>query len=172
MPAPATPPPPDEAVLIRLAREAAGLSPERAAALTDGKVGGARWRQIERGHRGDIDKPVIGPDATVAQMARAVGITPERLAEAGRERAAEILAEIQRSEPAAEASGPASDAVSQLPAWQQEVILRVLDERPRSRREKALLLRTLAAKLETETETDDSAGQSVDSSTKQGTAGA
>lgn len=147
MGAPATPPPP-EATLIRLVREAAGLSPESAAARMEIKFSGSRWRQIERGWRKDTDTPVIAPDVTLAHMAFTVGIKSDRLAETGRGDAVEILRELERSkapapEPAAEA-GP----LAELEEWQQKVILNALDERPRSAREKALLLRTLAAKIE------------------------
>jgi transcriptional regulator with XRE-family HTH domain len=145
---PATPPPPPEAQLVRLVREAAGLSAESAAARVESKLSGSRWRQIERGYRGDLATTVVAPDKTLAQMCHALGITPDRLAATGRAEAAHILEEMQRSEAEPAPASPEAASVSQLPVWQQEVILRVLDERPRSRYEKALLLRTLAAKLE------------------------
>lgn len=89
------PQPPPEAVLIRLARQARGLSPEDAAALTPIRLRGGRWRQIEKGYERKVPpKPVRAPDLTLAHMARAVGLTPERLTEAGRAEAAEILREI------------------------------------------------------------------------------
>lgn len=99
--------PPPEASLIRLARQARGLSPETAADLTPIRLRGGRWRQIENGYeRKNPPKPVRAPDLTLAHMAQVVGVSPERLAEAGREDAAEILREIQRQEAEAE-HGPA-----------------------------------------------------------------
>jgi transcriptional regulator with XRE-family HTH domain len=95
MTSPAQPPPPAEAQLIRRAREAAGLSPETAAArMQAGIIGSARWRQIEAGHRSDSPKPVIAKASTLAHMALAVGVTADRLAEAGRTDAAEVLREV------------------------------------------------------------------------------
>lgn len=154
MGAPATPPPPAEASLIRLVREASGLSPEAAAARMDITFSGSRWRQIERGWRGDSGSRVIAPDATLAQMCHALGISPDRLAETGRSKAVDILREMQRPDPpAAEVTEP----LARLEEWQQKVILNALDERPRSAKEKALLLRTLAAQILAE-ETDEDNG--------------
>jgi hypothetical protein len=147
MGAPATSPPP-EATLIRLAREAAGLSPESAAARMEIKFSGSRWRQIERGWRADLNGPVIAPAATLAHMAWTLGITSERLAEAGREDAVAILREMERSKAPASPEAAGQGPLAELEEWQQQVILNALDERPRSAREKALLLRTLAAKIE------------------------
>lgn len=101
-----TPPPPPEAEFIRLARLARGLSPEQAAPRTGIKLSGSRWRHIEQGYS-TKDKPVRAPAKTLAHMARTVGVTPERLVEAGREDAAEILWEIQRQE--SEHSKPFAD---------------------------------------------------------------
>ncbi|MFF9238452.1 hypothetical protein ACF1AY_16170 [Streptomyces sp. NPDC014776] len=147
MGAPATPPPP-EATLIRLVREAAGLSPETAAARMEIKFSGSRWRQIERGWRKDSNTPVIAPDITLAHMAFTLGITSDRLAETGRGEAVEILREMERSKAPTPEPPPEAGAFAELEEWQQKVILNALDERPRSAREKALLLRTLAAKIE------------------------
>ncbi|MDX3629013.1 hypothetical protein PV728_01550 [Streptomyces europaeiscabiei] len=91
--------PPREADLIRVARLARGLSPEKAAELTPIRLGGARWRHIERGY--EPKKPpkrVRAPDKTLAHMAHVVGVSPERLEEVGRGIAAEILREILRQE--------------------------------------------------------------------------
>lgn len=78
---------PAEARLIRRARQALGLSPERIVErLTRVKMSGRNWRQIEDGR--------AAPDETIAHMAHAVGITPARLAETGRTEAAEILRAI------------------------------------------------------------------------------
>lgn len=96
MTAPAQPPPPAEALLIRLAREAAGLSPETASATVDAvRIGGSRWRQIEAGYRNDTGRSVKAKPATLAHMALAVGVTSERLAETGRDDAAAVLRELE-----------------------------------------------------------------------------
>ncbi len=70
------------------------------------KFSGARWRQIEAGFRKDIGREVIAKPATLAHMASAVGVSPERLAEAGRNDAAKILREIQRQRGDESASHP------------------------------------------------------------------
>jgi transcriptional regulator with XRE-family HTH domain len=57
----------------------------------------ARWSQIENGREsraGEI-RPVSATDGLLAHMAYAIGVTPERLADAGREGAALVLREIQ-----------------------------------------------------------------------------
>lgn len=91
--------PPAEADLIRVARMARGLSPEKAAELAPIRLGGARWRHIERGYESkQPPKKVRAPDTTLAHMARVVGVTPERLTEVGRASASEILREILRQE--------------------------------------------------------------------------
>ncbi|MFF3847976.1 hypothetical protein [Streptomyces sp. NPDC002328] len=146
MGAPATPPPP-EATLIRLVREASGLSPETAAARMEIKFSGSRWRQIEKGYRRDSDTEVIAPDATLAHMCWTLGITSDRLAETGRTKAVEILREMERAK-APTPAPPEAAPLAELDEWQQQVILNTLDNQPRSDREKALLLRTLAAKIE------------------------
>lgn len=93
--------PPPEADLIRIARLARGLSPERAADLTPIRLGGARWRHIERGYEPKRPpNPVRAPDKTLAHMAHTVGVSPERLEGAGRPGAADILREILRSDEA------------------------------------------------------------------------
>lgn len=91
--------PPPEGVLIRLARQARGLSPEAAAELTPVQIKGGRWRQIESGYeRKDPPKRAYAPPLTLAHMAHTVGVAPDRLEEAGRADAAEILREILRKE--------------------------------------------------------------------------
>ncbi|MET7477942.1 hypothetical protein ABZT17_26745 [Streptomyces sp. NPDC005648] len=147
MGAPATPPPP-EAMLIRLVREAAGLSPEVAAARMEIKFSGSRWRQIERGWRKDSDTQVIAPSTTLAHICWTLGISADRLAETGRDDAVEILRELERSKGSAAEEQPAPAPFAELEEWQQRVILNALDERPRSAAEKALLLRRLATKIE------------------------
>lgn len=95
--APNTPEPPPEGELIRVARLARGLSPEGAAARAQIKLGGARWRQIERGYK-TRDETVRAPAGTLAHMAHAVAVPPDQLEGAGRPDAASILREIIRSE--------------------------------------------------------------------------
>jgi hypothetical protein len=73
------------------------LSPEKAAELTHIRLGGGRWRHIERGYQ-TKNRPVRAPDKTLAHMAHVVGVSPERLGEVGREDAAEVLREILRQE--------------------------------------------------------------------------
>ncbi|MFF0597831.1 hypothetical protein [Streptomyces antibioticus] len=146
MGAPATPPPPAEATLIRLVREASGLSPEAAAGRMEIKLSGSRWRQIEKGYRTDSGSRVIAPHVTLAHMAHVLGISADRLAETGRTEAVDILRELERK--TAAAAAPEAAPLVSLEEWQQKVILNALDEKPRSPREKALLLRSLAAQIE------------------------
>lgn len=86
--------PPPEAVLIRRAREARGLSPAEAAARLSIRLGPRRWRQLEDGYESRGGRKVAAGDKQLAHMAHAVGLTPERLEEAGRPDAAAILREI------------------------------------------------------------------------------
>lgn len=114
------PRPPAEADLIRIARLAKGVSPEQAAALALIKLGGARWRQIERGYK-TRDSPVRAPDKTLAHMAHVVGVSPERLDEVNRGIAAEILREIQRQDAEADQENrPYADLSDRLErtAWE------------------------------------------------------
>lgn len=98
--------PPQEGVLIRLARQARGLSPEAAAELTPVQIKGGRWRQIESGYERKVPpKRAYAPPLTLAHMAHTVGVTPDRLEEAGRSDAAEILREILREEGAPKGGG-------------------------------------------------------------------
>ena len=96
MPRPAPPP---EAILIRLVREAAGLKLPAVAKAAGISV--ARWSQVADGYETRLGqrKPVTGSRATVAHMASAVGLSPERRpAEGKRPDAAAVLREIQRSD--------------------------------------------------------------------------
>ncbi|MFI1030777.1 hypothetical protein [Streptomyces sp. NPDC020951] len=118
--------PPAEADLIRVARMARGISPETAAELTPIRLGGARWRHIERGYEPKRPpKRVRAPDKTLAHMARAVGVTPERLEEADRSVAADILREILRQEAESEAAQdkPYADMSDRLErtAWEMPI---------------------------------------------------
>lgn len=95
-----TPKPPPAAVVIRLAREAAGMTIPHSARLAS--ISTARWSQVEAGreNRNGIVRPVTAKAGTLARMARAVGISAERLEREGeRPDAAEILREIERQEP-------------------------------------------------------------------------
>lgn len=128
------PPPPPEASLIRVARQARGLSPERAAVLTRIRLGGSRWREIERGYKGrDTGKFVRAPSLTLAHMAQVVGVSPERLDEAGRRDAADILREIQRQEaeqeaqPYADLSDRLERAIWEIPGLAEEDKIMIID---------------------------------------------
>lgn len=91
--------PPGHGALIRLAREAQGISPETAAARMPFKFSGSSWRHVEAGYRGAGAKriEVPGKPSTVAAMARTVGITAERMQEHN-PAAAEILREMERQQ--------------------------------------------------------------------------
>ena len=96
-------PAPPEAALIRLAREAMGLTATAAAqAARDAghKVGDTYWRDVERGQGGRRGERVTvrASDRTLAGMARTVRVTPEQLREAGRGDSAVILQEMLRRE--------------------------------------------------------------------------
>lgn len=81
---------PVEALLIRRARQALGLSPERIVErLSRVTMSGRNWRQIEDGR--------AAPDETIAHMAYVADVDADQLAEA-RPEAAEILREIERQE--------------------------------------------------------------------------
>src|SRR5690348_2292814 len=81
--------PTPDSLLIRRARNALGLSPEKIVGrMTAGKISSRYWRQIEDGQK-------TAPDDTYAHMAKAVGLTPDRLEEVGRPEAAAILREIE-----------------------------------------------------------------------------
>jgi hypothetical protein len=88
--------PPAEAVLIRRARKAAGLTAEAAAArlrASGGKISATYWRNVENGYGGRRGKrvPVTARDETLAFMAATVTVTPAQLEAAGRAAAAAIL---------------------------------------------------------------------------------
>lgn len=87
--------------VIELARKGAGLSMQRAADAAG--ISKATWIDSTRGYRrrGAEWETVEPKPETIARMARAVGISPERLKTEGQHpEAAEILAEIQRTQPA------------------------------------------------------------------------
>jgi transcriptional regulator with XRE-family HTH domain len=106
------PPALPEGILIRRAREATGLTVPAAAQAAG--MSKARWTQVETGYetrQGQVRR-VQAKAGTIAHMAHAVGVTPERLADEGqRQDAAEILREILRQQ------GPVPD---RPPAGEEE----------------------------------------------------
>lgn len=80
-----------EGALIEKALRMKGLSARQAA--TDAGMSDARWRQIVSGYQSISGQlvPVVGPDETIARMARVVDVTPDQLREAGRPDAADLL---------------------------------------------------------------------------------
>jgi len=150
-----TPKPPPEADLIRLARQARGLSPEEAAERTPVRIKGFRWRQIEKGYKGKVGESdrVQAPATTLAHMAFTVGVTPSRLTEAGREDAAKILREIQIQSADSTASLP--DPLDLLDPERQRIIVDMLQQLPP--RDRGPALRKLAERVEAG-ELDDPGG--------------
>ncbi|WP_327290242.1 helix-turn-helix domain-containing protein [Streptomyces sp. NBC_01198] len=84
---------PPEGQLIKQALVGSRLS-QREAARRAG-ISETRWRQLVSGYQlvSRAKVPVRSPDDTLARMARAVGVTAEQLAGAGREGAAAVLRE-------------------------------------------------------------------------------
>ena len=120
------PPVPPDAAAIRLAREGAGLSMARAAERA--RMSKARWVQIENGRetrRGQVF-PVQAKPVTIAHMAYAVGLPPERLESEGKNpEAALILREIIRQ---AEASTSIfALQVAQARPYADDIYARLLD---------------------------------------------
>lgn len=140
------PKPAPEGELIRLARQARGLSPEEAADRTPIRIKRFRWLQIEKGYKGKVGEsdPVRALPKTLAHMAYTVGVTPSRLAEVGREDAAQILREILIQKAGAAESLP--DPLDDLDAERQRIILDMLAQLPPKDRGPAL--RRLAEKVE------------------------
>jgi hypothetical protein len=140
-----TPKPPPEADLIRLARQARGMSPEEAADRTPIRIKGFRWRQIENGYKGKpgASDEVKGPDKTIAHMAHTVGVTSARLAE-HRPKAAAILREIEIQQ--VERSESLPDPLSNLTAERQRIIMDMIAELPAV--DRAPALRRLAERVE------------------------
>lgn len=114
--------------LLRLARNARGLSLPDAAKLTNRVVSTKAWGNIERGveHSHLTSRRSRGKADTVAHMAHVVRVTPDELSSAGRPDAAAILVEILRKEAAvqAQAGRPADPAlahVAETPGVSDEV---------------------------------------------------
>ena len=98
---------PPEAELLYLARSGQHLSIREAARRAG--ISENRWRQVEAGYqtvRKGVKVPANATAATLASMARVVGLTPDRLeAEGQRPDAAGILREMQHQLVPPEASG-------------------------------------------------------------------
>lgn len=92
------PTPPPEAPLIRLVRLGAELTADQAARRAG--ISKARWSQIENGYerRQGAWYAVRATDGLLARMARAIGLGADRLDQAGRGDAAEILREMAARE--------------------------------------------------------------------------
>lgn len=87
--------PPPEAALIRIAREARGLSHAEASERLTIQMGGRRWRQIEDGYESlRTEKRASAGDMQLAHMARVVGVKPEELEQVDRAGAAQVLRRI------------------------------------------------------------------------------
>lgn len=124
----APPPPTAWGRMIRVAREARRLSIPQAAARAG--VSRDNWGHVERGYqhlgaRGT--REARGNADTVAAMAHAVGITPERLAESGRPDAAEVLAEMVRESGERRYAGPALQRIWEDPDLTEHEKLGIID---------------------------------------------
>lgn len=115
---PAAPP---DASLIRLVREAAGMSTQDVARKAG--ISAVRLTQVENGYetRNGQIRAVHAKPGTMAHIAHALEISPERLEQEGqRPDAAPILREILRSEEearaVAEAEPEESESVQEVPA--------------------------------------------------------
>jgi transcriptional regulator with XRE-family HTH domain len=86
---------PPEGTLIKQAQRSMRISQREAARRAD--LSEARWRQLVSGYMlvQRTYVPVRSPDKTLARMARAVGVTADELASAGREGAAEALRDVE-----------------------------------------------------------------------------
>lgn len=80
-----------EGALIEKALRMKGVSARHAA--SEAGMSDARWRQIVSGYQSVSGQlvPVVGPDETIARMARVVGVTADQLRQAGRGEAADLL---------------------------------------------------------------------------------
>ena len=88
---------PPEGRLLAQALERSGMSIRQASKKAGLSYG--RWRQITSGFQNVSPgswAAVRGPAPTVARMARVVGVTPDQMAEAGREDAAAVMRENAR----------------------------------------------------------------------------
>ncbi|MFJ2178949.1 helix-turn-helix domain-containing protein [Streptomyces sp. NPDC087851] len=153
------PQPRPEGELIKRAMKRKRLSARKAATAAGMSEG--RWRQIVNGYQhvsAGQTMAVTGPADTVARMALVVDLAPEDLAGVGREDAAEELRILVAEKPAAPAPASPEKMIGELEPWQQDVIAGALSERPRSPRERALLLRALAEKWERQAQEQEAEG--------------
>jgi len=109
-----TPTRPPEGALLRLVRLAAGMSVQDAA--TAAGISKARWSQVVGGHesRRGRTQPVVASDGLLARMAAAVGVDADRIEQAGRPDAAEVLREMQRRRPSGEPAPGLTDDEREL----------------------------------------------------------
>jgi transcriptional regulator with XRE-family HTH domain len=118
----ATPSVPPYGELIEELRESAGVSMQRAA--DSAEVSKQTWNDIVKGH---TQRPRAG---TIARMARAVGLSPDRLEKAGgHPRAADVLREILNSTPSPAPLRPLPSLPAVSPDAPPEEYLRYLVER-------------------------------------------
>lgn len=119
------PPPPPYGVLIEKARKAAGgLSIQRAADRAG--IAKATWIDNARGYRrrGDHWERVDPKPETIARMAQAAGVTPDRLTGEGqRPDASEILTEMSRP-----GTAPAQPAFPEPPTAAEEALEKFPDD--------------------------------------------
>lgn len=114
MTAPRPPQPPE----MQLIEQRRGRLSIRKAATVAG-MSEARWRQLEGGFRATPlgPAPETAPDATLARMAHAVGVTPDELKETGRADAAALLGAYAAEQAAiSEADEDAADAAARAAA--------------------------------------------------------
>lgn len=131
-----------EGRLIAVALKRSPLSARKAAEQAGMSEG--HWRAIVSGSRSvgrDMWVPVRGPAETLARMAKAVGVTPEQLLEAGRDDAAEELRQLLAETTPPERAQDSSPALADLPTDRDERVAEL------SRR-----LADLAAELQATTE--------------------
>ncbi len=91
---------PAEARLIRQRREALVPDVSRRQAAVKAGISPSQWSDVERGHKkagSGVVVPVRGTAETLARMARAVGVSADDLAAAGREDAARQLRAFEQS---------------------------------------------------------------------------
>jgi len=95
----AQPNPPAEAELIRQRREVADPPMSRRQAAAKAGISPSQWSDIERGHKqagSGVTVPVQATAETLARMARTIGMSPEELAAAGRQDAAQALSALEQ----------------------------------------------------------------------------
>lgn len=117
------PGPPPGMDLVQIARKARNLSPERAAKLMPYDFSGSSWRQNEAGYRGRARTPVRPRPEVVAAMARAVGVTADRIQERNPQAAA-VLREMELQE----APAPLPEVLSSAPPHVRRMIEAALED--------------------------------------------